>query len=132
MKLSNKDYIIIWMVISLVLWIILFDNKTRDNNTKIDSLIEENILLEEKVIKKSDIEMLEFFASESKMFADKHIKDIEDTKIYLKELEELYEIETLQLRCYTTQMNRKISWLEYNIYYCAEDDNLEQFRTKKY
>lgn len=131
-NIKKNSKIIIWTVIIsiiILVWIHLL-NKIAYLEAKKDMLIEESIDLNKEIDKKSDIEMLDFYASEAKMFSEHRLETIEELKEELKLVEWLYEFEILQVRCFQFQITRKINWLEYNINYCKDTSNLDAFRKK--
>ena len=101
--------------------------KLETKNTIFKDSIEE---LETKVNTKSDIEMLDFYASEAKMYSEYRLETIAELKEELKLVEWLYEFEILQVRCYKSQIDRKINWLEYQMDFCKSQENLDTFRKK--
>ena len=118
--------------ISLIAMVITFHSEMNTNNSKVEILKNEKAEAEAKANKKSDIEMLEFYAKENAYFAKDRLKEIAEYKEEITKLEWLYETEVLTQRCYESQIDRKINWLEYNLEYCKDESNLEQFRSKKY
>ena len=130
--MENKNKYIIWAVTVIIItmvWIYLNNIITtlETKNTIFKDSIEE---LETKVNTKSDIEMLDFYASESKMYSEYRLETIAELKEELKLVEWLYEFEILQVRCYKSQIDRKINWLEYQMDFCKSQENLDTFRKK--
>jgi len=128
--ISMALLVVIILVLTIVIW-----SMNRTYKAKV-ALVEQESQetinsLEEKVLEKSDIEMLEFLYSEANYYAEWYLDNIDDWKQLIKEEEVRYEHEILSRECYGSQMDRKVNWLEYNIEYCLDKENLEQFRTKK-
>jgi len=88
-------------------------------------------LLNNQVVTLSDIEILERWANKNATSAKTRLYNIDELKQTIWSLEKMYEKETLTKRCYESQIDRKINWLEYNVKYCELPENLEQFRSKK-
>lgn len=101
-------------------------------DAKLEMKQQEIIDLKEISNKKSDIEMLEFHAKENAYYAKEKLDSIAGYKAEIINLEEGYETNILFQRCFESQIDRKINGLEYNMEYCKDKDNLDQFRSKKY
>lgn len=134
-RLTRKDYAFILLLIVALYFVTIYllaDNARKINETKITMMEQEQIKLEAKANKRSDIEILEAKASENADYVKSRLEEIESYKEAIKILEWLYETELLTQRCYESQIDRKINDLEYNLDYCEEEVNLDQFRSKKY
>lgn len=132
----KEHYKVIAIVILLIVLVwTLYVDTIRTNDAKLRLIQQEaDRKIDEATAKskeKSDVEILEFRASESKHYSDEYMEDIEAAKELIKNTEPLYELELLRSKCFTNQISRKIDWLEYNINYCNNDENLKQFRTVK-
>ena len=135
-RLKKSDIIITVSIILFMLiiyWLLtLFVNIEKKYQAKINIIQQDKIKAEAKANKKSDIELLEFWAKENASSAKQRLEDIAWYKLEITKLQWLYETELLTQRCYEAQIDRKINWLEYNIEYCKDETNLDQYRTKKY
>lgn len=128
--MKTKKNLFIWAVLILIIiWVCSHQyNKIRILETK-KQVLEQQVQKEKT--KKSDIEILEQWAKENAVFAKSRLKEIKKYKVEIKKLEALYEEELLTQRCYEAQIERKINWLEYNLNYCKDKKNIQQFRTVK-
>ena len=132
---ANIKFIWIATAIILTISVAFYHYNLYLNNiytAKIQILEEEKTQAEAQAKKKSDIELLEFYAAENAAFAKQRLEDITYHKEEITKLQSLYETELLTQRCYEAQIDRKINWLEYNLDYCKDEANLDQYRTKKY
>jgi len=123
---------ILTLSICLIVMIFTLDNARQTNEAKIELMQEQIEEANTKAITMSDIEELEFYAKENARYTKLRLEDISGHKAEIEKLQSLYENELLSQRCFESQIDRKINWLEYNIEYCKDETNLEQFRPKKY
>ena len=108
----NKNKIII-----LVIWTILF--------IYLISLIYSNIVLNSKIKvlenKKSNTDIISSTILDKKnniLSTDKEIKELESKKQKLE----------LEVNCWKNQLDRLVDWLEYNLDYCNDSNNLSKFK----
>lgn len=99
---------------------------------KLEEQEQKTIILEEVAKQQSDIEILWEAANVAATDAKSRLEVIEGLKIQLKTQEEAYEYQLLTQKCFESQIYRLTGNLEYNLEYCKDWANLEQFRTKKY
>ena len=136
MKNRNKIIIIVATTIVFIFVVMYINNYINIQKAKYKLLEEQSsYMIQEakaQAEKKSDIEILEMNAAEMAATSKVRLNDIESLKEEIAKLEKLYEVELLSQRCYESQIDRKINWLEYNIDYCKDENNLVQFRSKKY
>lgn len=134
MKINIKQYvtkknITILATVALLITIGTFISKA---NKDIAETKKQLIESELKANTKSDIEILENKAAMQDKAAKNHLNEIEEYKELIVEHQNKYEESILKERCYKSQINRKIDWLEYNLNYCDNKDNLNQYKIKKY
>jgi len=125
--MKTKIIIITILIISILSAFTIYSYQSN----KLKAIQKQNLILQRKVEKKSDIEILEERAKWNFNNSQKTLQEINHYKEMVKILEPLYEIAILRKRCYEAQIERKINWLEYNLNYCKDENNLEQFRKKK-
>lgn len=108
----NKNKIII-----LVIWTILF--------IYLISLIYSNIVLNSKIKvlenKKSNTDIISSTILDKKnkiVVTEKEIKELEWRKLQLE----------LEVNCWKNQLDRLVDWLEYNLDYCNDSNNLSKFK----
>lgn len=114
----------------------LFDDQAAEYKAKLSMQEQES----NKVInelaeisnKQSDIELLGEAANIAATNAKDGLDHIEKLRAEIKSEEKEYEFQLLTQRCFESQIFRMTSNLEYNLEYCKDKANLEQFRTKKY
>lgn len=131
MKTNNKAFrivLILAIVISFIL-IGMFVSNRINNAAEAKKHIKELTI---KVNTKSDIEILESKARLNNNSAKDKIEEIKQLENRIKKLRTEYELSVLTERCVKSQITRKIDWLEYNLNYCDNKDNLKQYKIKKY
>lgn len=108
----NKNKIIIliiWTILSIYLVSLLYSNIKLNNKIKV---------LENK---KSNTEIISTTIINKKnsiLSTDKEIKELESKKQKLE----------LEVTCWKNQLDRLVDWLEYNLQYCADENNLSKFK----
>lgn len=129
---TTKKAIALFMATIISLWLIIIYVSSKMNmyEAKLSMAIEQREEAKTKAATKSDIELLEFYAQENANFAKERLKDIEYHRQEILTLQDLYEFEILGKRCFEAQISRKINWLEYNLEYCKDESNLDQYRTE--
>lgn len=133
MKNKNKIIMALIAVGSLVIILVSFYiswiiNSLKEENVKLEL---KNIDLEEEVNASSDIEILEKRIKLHRLDSEDSLEIISQYELLIKEEQGYYESAILSKVCEETQLNRKLNWLEYNMEYCLNESNLEQYRTKK-
>jgi len=112
-KLTKKQITIIAMVSSILILSTAFFHYNAYLNSiytaKIELAKQETAKAQAQAVKKSDIELLEFYAKENASLAKQRLEDITSHKAEIEKLQELYETELLTQRCYEAQIDRKIN-----------------------
>jgi len=112
-KLFLKNYKLLLFIIIILIIILFFGNSNIEQQKQIEILN-----------KKSNEEIIIQNIKEKK----KSIVNIENE---IKEKELLLELNKKQDLCLKQQLNRLIEWLEYQMDYCDNKDNLENFQGLK-
>ncbi|MGB2111459.1 MAG: hypothetical protein ACPHY8_06705, partial [Patescibacteria group bacterium] len=112
MKNFIKKHFIFIAIASIIVIINLitinsFNNEIDKANNKAIAYKELSEDYKEESEKKSDIELLEFKASQAKNLANKELKTIESYKLSIVESQDMFEFYELTHRCYSNQMTRK-------------------------
>lgn len=138
MKRNIKAILMVVLVIVAVITNIsyMLDNQAKEYEEKLEIQNKESIKVIDDLVKlthkQSDIEILGFAANIAATDAKSRLEHIEELKLEIKTQQEIYEFQLLTQRCFEAQIYRMTNNLEYNLEYCKEEVNLEQFRTKKY
>lgn len=126
--------VITLLIISVLLTGALYvsSNRVDTANAKTTLAQQEADKYKAKSESKSDVEVLDEQAQVSRLASERKLEEINKLEASIKTERKLYEEYVLTNRCATNQLKRKAEWLEYNIKYCTDTNNLSQFKTKKY
>jgi len=118
---KNKISILIPLLFIIIIWLAI-------RNTYLYITIKEKEVI---INNKSEIEVLEAKAIDANNKSNNHLMIIKKLRKEISNNEKAYELELLRERCIKSQIERKIDWLEYQLNYCDNNNNLDYFRLKK-
>ena len=113
---ENKTTIIsvvVWVLLFISAWYILIEQNKAINIAKQELLNEKS--------KQSNADII------STTILDKK-NTIVVTEATIEELESKKKKLELEITCWKNQMNRLVDWLEYNLDYCQDENNLKNFQ----
>lgn len=113
---ENKAMIIAWLVLTLLF--VSFGYITIEQNKAI-KLAKQELIKEQS--KQSIADVI------STTILDKK-NTIVVTETNIQELESKKKKLELEVSCWKNQMNRLVDWLEYNLDYCKDENNLKKFK----
>lgn len=112
-KLAPKILIPIFLIALIYIFILIMIDMNNTIRMLDDKLIEERHKLSDEQI----------IVTQIKVSND----NIDYGNKIIKEQEELLRLYEAQKKCWANQMNRLIEWLEYNLNYCNDTNNLQKF-----
>lgn len=114
-KENKNRFIFLWVIlftILILLYVILEQNKSIE-------LVNKELAKEQS--KQSNADII------TKAIIDRWV-DITLTAKQITELESVRSKLELEVSCWKNQMNRLVDWLEYNLQYCKDENNLKKFK----
>jgi len=140
---KTEKIILLWLAIFMIIWTLssfwvdyLMTAQERKYEAKLNIERQKSNKIINELAKESntlsDVEILEERARKAWESADKILEVIEEAKLLIVKAEPEYEKKLLIKECNLHQINRKVTLEEYNLDYCLNQENLDQFRTKKY
>lgn len=113
---ENKSMVIAWLVLTLLF--VSFGYITIEQNKAIE-------LAKQELIKEQSKQSIADVISTT--ILDKK-NTIVVTETNIQELESKKRKLELEVSCWKNQMNRLVDWLEYNLDYCKDENNLKKFK----
>lgn len=114
--IENKNTVIsvvLWMLVFVSVGYIIYKQHKIINETK------QELIKEQSNQSSADIISTTILNKKSNIVVtDKEIKELEVKKQKLE----------LEVNCWKNQMNRLVDWLEYNLEYCTDENNLNKFK----
>ena len=114
-KENKNRFIFLWVILFIVLILL---NVILEQNKSIELTKQELVKAQSK---KSNTDIISSTILDKKnkiVLTEKEIKELEWRKLQLE----------LEVNCWKNQLDRLIDWLEYNLDYCKDTNNLSKFK----